>query len=575
MTKTPAITGRMTPPPCCGWALALLAIAGCVTPWERSALISDKRAEIGSVQGPVERQLRGNQKERRKRGNDEEDGDNLLKPIAGTDEYEAAEKLYNDENYAAAEKAFKKVAKEFKKSEICEDAVFMEAEAAYAQERYAKAHDLYARVLKDYPTTRHLDKISNRLFKISMIWLDHPQVADMNEIQQVNHDKYGEKVPPKEPAKQSKRNVLVPNFTDKKRPTFDPHGNALSALRSIWTNDPTGPLADDALMLAASYYARSGEFIEADRHFTMLREQFPNSPHVQKAFELDAHVKLMSYQGSMYDGKMLLDAEQLKQATLRLYPEIESRERMETELKKIQVAKADRLWAMAVFYEGKGRKKAAAIYCHMLIDEYPNSPFAKKAETKLAQLGPGYADGRALLSPYPDRPITLVTSIFPPDDHGGIPQPSSFDPNAPAIQPAKYGSKFAMVKPPKNQTQSQNIASSSKQAPAKANPEPRQEKLGSRLALVKPPKDQAPQETKSKVAKPKDKKRDDANSSEDMQQADAKRFSEPNSSHTPPRVLPKIAGGAKPATPKKAKPAPAKSNVGEDDDETEAGHTRL
>src|SRR4029079_3731428 len=125
-----------------------------------------------------------------------------------------------DEKYAEAEKAFKKVAKQFKKSEICEDAVFMEAEAAYAQERYAKAHDLYARVLKEYPTTRHLDKISTRLFKISMIWLGPPPLAELDEIQQVNHDKYGERVPAAEPTKQSKRQVLVPNFTDKTRPMF-------------------------------------------------------------------------------------------------------------------------------------------------------------------------------------------------------------------------------------------------------------------------------------------------------------------------------------------------------------------
>src|SRR5262249_38308122 len=162
-----------------------------------------------------------------------------------------------------------------------------------------------------------------------------------------------------------------------------PQGNALSALRSIWTNDPTGPLADDALMLAASYHARAGDFIEADRHYTMLREQFPNSPHVQKAFELGSHVQLMSYQGAPYDGKTLSDAEQLKLATLRLYPEMEGKPRMEAELARIEQAKGDRYWAMIVFYERKGRKKAAATYCHLLLSEHPKSRYADAVREKL------------------------------------------------------------------------------------------------------------------------------------------------------------------------------------------------
>jgi len=405
-------------------------------------LLDDKRAEIGSVQGPTERRLLG--RLRQNRLDESDSGDALLKPIAGIEDYRKAEQLYEEQDFPAAEKAFKKVAKEYKKSEIREDALFMEGEAAYAQDRYSRAHDLYAQLLKDYPTTRHLDQISARMFKIAMVWLDHPQVAEVGEIQQVNHDNYAEKLPPAASDKPPKRNVLLPNFTDRTRPVFDPQGNALVALRSIWTNDPSGPLADDALMLTASYHARAGDFVEADRHFTMLREQFPNSPHVQKAFELGSHVKLMSYQGAPYDGQTLQDAEQLKLATLRLYPEMEGRERMEAQLKKIEEAKADRLWSMVVFYERKGRKKAAATYCHMLIAEHPESKYVAEAKTRLAKYGVAYADGQALLNPYPDPPPTLWTAIFPPDDHGGVPRPPNGVPGS-TLKPERV--KIAGAKP--------------------------------------------------------------------------------------------------------------------------------
>src|SRR5690606_10634147 len=113
---------------------------------------------------------------------------------------------------------------------------------------------------------------------------------------------------------------ILPNFHDRKRPVFDTNGRALQALKSVWLKDPTGPLADDALMLAASHYVRKGDYIEADHHYTLLREQFPKSPHLQTAFVVGSHVKLMSYQGAPYDGKNLDDAESLKESTLRLFP---------------------------------------------------------------------------------------------------------------------------------------------------------------------------------------------------------------------------------------------------------------
>jgi TolA-binding protein len=442
----------------------LLAAGGCITPWERSALLKDDLAEIGSVQGPTERRLRGYLKGRPAEATADE---GLLKPIAGTDDYLAAEELYEAGQYAEAEKAFKKVARKYKKSEIREDALFMQAESAFAQQKYAAAHDRYAQLLKDSPTTRHLDVISQRLFKIAMIWLDHPRIAEMDEIQQVNHERYGERLPPKEGTEAPKRNIFIPNFTDQTKPIFDAHGNALAALKSIWTNDPTGPLADDALMLAASYYARTGDFLEADRHFTLLREQFPNSPHVQKAFELGSHVKLMSYQGAMYDGKALHDSEQLKLATLRLYPEFENKERLEAELKKIEDAKADRLWALVKYYEGKGRKKSAAVYCHMLLSEHPKSKHAQAARDRLEQYGPAYADGRALMNPYPDPPKTLLSAILPPDDRGGepaVPPPPQAKPEQP-----KYGAKLALIKPERVQ----NPAPQPKTAESDAGSPPR------------------------------------------------------------------------------------------------------
>lgn len=392
------------------WCLLPL-LTGCVTPWEKSALLKDTTPNITKVQGPTERRLR-NLMWLRERENDGDNSDSL-QPLAGTEDYVAATDIYKDERFAEAQKAFKKVAKKYKKSDIREDALFMQAEAAYQQSHYAKAHDIYAVLLKEYPSTRHLDVVSERLFKIGRVWLNFPEVAKLGEVQQVNYEDPKHKLPAEEPAAPSGKPLYVPNFTNKAEPLFDTAGNGVAALQAIWMNDPTGPLADDAMMLVASHHARKGNFVESDRFFQMLRETFPNSPHLQEAFLLGSHVKLMSYQGAEYEGKTLIEAELLKESTLRLYPNIEDKDRLKRELAQIDEAKAERDWEQVVFWLRKGNKRAAAVYCNRVIDRFPQSPFADKARDQLEKLGPEYASGAVLLNPTDPKKTPLWERVIP------------------------------------------------------------------------------------------------------------------------------------------------------------------
>ncbi len=381
------------------WVLViglLYLLAGCATPWEKSALLKDSTPNLDRYQGPTQRSLKNLFKKKQ----EEEDivAGRSLKPIAGTEDYLAATEIFKEERYDDARKAFKKVAKKYKKSEIREDALFMQAESAWQQDQYAIAHDAYAILLKEYPSTRHMNVVSERLFKIGRLWLDFPEVAKLQEIHQVNFDQPTKELPSEEPPKVPKSTpIFVPNFRDKQKPLFDTAGNGVAALSAVWMNDPTGPLADDAMMLVASYHARRGNYVEADRFFQMLRETFPHSPHVENAFVLGSHVKLMSYQGPNYENRTLQEAQLLKESTLKLYPNNREADRIRDELAKIEDAKALDLWTKVGFYLRKDKKRSAAIYCHEVINQYPKSPYASQARAKLVELGPEYASGAAFL----------------------------------------------------------------------------------------------------------------------------------------------------------------------------------
>ena len=90
-------------------------------------------------------------------------------------------------------------------------------------------------------------------------------------------------------------------------------GHAIRVLDQIRFDDPTGRLADDATMRAASEYLRQQKYVEADEFLTDLRQTFPDSEHLFLAHMLGIQCKLELYAGPAYSGLVLEDAEKLVQ----------------------------------------------------------------------------------------------------------------------------------------------------------------------------------------------------------------------------------------------------------------------
>lgn len=357
-------------------------------------------ASTDGVKGPIERLVSGRNA----------DQSASLTPAAGREEFDKAEAAFKAKDYKLAERLAKSIAKKYKKSPVREDALFLTAEAQFMQKRYSWAQDGYDQLVKDFPSTRYLETRNKRLFTIARYWLKDPSFITGDDVQLAGFSDDGPKARVQvDPKKQPKRSYdptravpILPNIHDRSRPVFDTEGRALQALRSIWTNDPTGSLADDALMLTASHYLRTKNYLEADHVFTILREEYPKSPHNSHAHLLGGFVKQASYLGPAYDGRPLDQAKQLKESTLRLYPNHPHKQRLLADLEQIEKAKAASDWDMVEFYRRKNNQKAMAVYCREIIKNYPGTPYAKKAEETLAGIP------RRLQSPgmpAPPRPL--------------------------------------------------------------------------------------------------------------------------------------------------------------------------
>jgi len=335
-------------------------------------------SKTDNVKGPLERMLSWTDKT-----DQEELRRNPGYYELGRDEFREAEQLYQQRDWNAAESRLKSVAKKYNDYAVKEDALYLLGELYFETKRYPEATDAFAELTKDFPSTRYQTKISGRMFSIAGIWLDFPDVVQSSDIKLASNLDNTTSMSVPEHERDSWDPTLavpfLPNFHDSTRPTFDTEGRALESLKSIWLNDPTSDLADDALMMTASHYLRKGDSVRADEYFAALRQNYPDSPHFKNSFILGSHVKLMSYEGTSYDGARLDEAEQLKESALRMWPDSDQRGRLKQELQVIEEAKAKREWARVEFYVKKGRTDSAAIYCREILRLYPDTKYAQSA----------------------------------------------------------------------------------------------------------------------------------------------------------------------------------------------------
>jgi outer membrane protein assembly factor BamD (BamD/ComL family) len=419
---------------CSAVVIACSAATGCQSTKSDSDGMFDMSSllDTSRIRGPLERSYAGSDSvlERGRKYSPE-----------GQQKLGTAIALYDKGDRDRAIKQFKSIAKKFKETSAGEEAQFRLGEAYFATGQYPKAQDAYDQLFVDYPSTRFVEPATRNLFTIARNWLEISVPESRSDIKQVSLTSGEVDTDGVEVSGTSKDPTLLvrvlPNFHDRSRPVFDTQGRALQALKSIWLNDPTGPLADDALMLTATYHMRRNNPVEADRYFAILREEYTDSPHLEEAFLLGSHVKLTSYQGAHYEGITLASAENLKQQSLHLFPTSEQRSQLKKDLDRIYLLQAERKFSLVEYWQAKGRPRAVAVACMGLISEFPDTRFATEARNILRGLDREALAGLPEIDEFlASIPQDEPAESSPPTDGNGLPVKSVSD------KPARRSSLF-------------------------------------------------------------------------------------------------------------------------------------
>lgn len=374
----------LVPLPFCLWPLALgllTAMAGCqggAGPLGRWRMAHDgtlapgvTRDEIGETRGMMARWLTPERAPHAEPGRAPGLvlGPDGWKPRIERDdpaaeaEFAAAEALFQQGRLAEAERDFARIAHKRKETRWGEKAQFYLAETQYQRGRHVAAHDSFEVLVAKYPGTQYLDKLIGREYDIARIWL-----ADATTD------------PDRKLSWTARLNGGLP--------PLDLGGSALAVLEHVRHHDPTGPLADDAVLRIADYHAASLDYETAAVYYDQLITDHPKSPLLQRAHLASIDAKLKAYIGPEYDGAGLEQARETVRQTMATFPERQT----DTEgdlyhtLDLIADQQAERTYGVGRYYHRAGKVASAEYYFGMIPRRWPKSPWAAKAKEQLAQL---------------------------------------------------------------------------------------------------------------------------------------------------------------------------------------------
>jgi outer membrane protein assembly factor BamD (BamD/ComL family) len=363
------------------WVLTVLA-AGCqsgVGPLARWRMARDSAVapgvsadEIGDKRGPMARLFSPRpgppadpNKSTLVLGSD---GWAPARPIANPaadKELAEAESLYQQGKTSEAEQAFARIAKKRKESRWGETAQFRLAELQFKRGDYRAANDSYVALMTTYTGSRYRDKAVAREYEIAQTWLaaNDPKLSAAKKL----------------------------SWTDRftgKLPLIDPTGHALSTLEHVRQHDPTGPLADVAVLRIADHHYANENYDEASVYYDQLLDGHPKSSYARRAQLASIDSKLKSYVGPEYDATGLDRARELIKNHIESYPErlAGQNDSLYHTLDLIRDQEAERAYRIAEHYFWVGKVTAAEYSYAEIPLRWPRSEWAKKAKIQLAQI---------------------------------------------------------------------------------------------------------------------------------------------------------------------------------------------
>ncbi len=308
------------------------------------------------------------------------DGKKRSSDKAGPNPMREAEELFKAGKFSNAEDIFEDIADDKRnRPEIAEKARFLQAECLRQQGYLPKAVDCYHKLLQDFPTGVYRERACGQMFTIANEWLE-PTRQEIMKLERAERAKKGIPTDPETDEQRKKREAyestfkIIPINFERSMPTFSAEDRAVKTLNNVYSNDPTGPYADQALFMLGRVKFHRGEFSDADQYFSQLVEQHPRSALRDKGLELAILSKTNSSGGPEADSRPLKEAMKLINTAKATSPElVRTRgEMLDEQTKMVRYQQAEKDYNTAELYRRMGKHGSAWYYYDLVNRRYPD-----------------------------------------------------------------------------------------------------------------------------------------------------------------------------------------------------------
>ena len=166
----------------------------------------------------------------------------------------------------------------------------------------------------------------------------------------------------------------------------DAESRGLEILNNLIKDYPFMNFTAGAIFHCGNWYLENNQPEEAERYFTRIVREYPESEWVAAAQLLAGDSAMAQLKGVDYDLGILISAERYYRRYLRLFPGQGEAARARESLEKIESLKARRRLQIADFYIRIAKYESARIYLEKILVESSGTPEAVEAQKVMEEI---------------------------------------------------------------------------------------------------------------------------------------------------------------------------------------------
>jgi len=254
---------------------------------------------------------------------------------------------YDVKNFKAAIKEFKRLIKHYPLAKEAPTAQYYIGRIMEEADNPYMAFKAYQKVIDLYPYTELVDEVIEREFNLGTMFFEGKKFKVLGPLSIPAKDK------------------------------------AIEILKTVSDNAPYGKYAEPSIFKAGLAYQDIADYENAIKMFKDIIDKYPSSDLVDKArYQLAECSKLLALNPDYDQAPTTLAREEFEDF-LKKYPDSEMSQEAKEIVDRLKEKEAQSAFNTAEFYESRNMPESAAIYYKDIIQNYPDTEWAKFARGRL------------------------------------------------------------------------------------------------------------------------------------------------------------------------------------------------